>query len=323
MECDEAVHPGHDGLMPHWTEGLSNVPGSVLQRLRNISRGTNQDMKVVLSRFATERLMYRISISRYSDNFILRGAWLFHVWGISRRATRDVDFLAKISNTANAVQEIFTEIVEVVVPHDDGLTFDPDSFQVHEIQLDAEYSGVRLRLIAMLGRTRIPTQVDLGFSEATLQDPVEVTLPVLLDFEAPETKAYSPEIVVAEKAEAIVKLGTITTRFKDFFDLFLLSNEKHFDGSDLVRQVRATFDHRGTTLPHEIPGGLSDGFGSDPSSQVQWQAFVRRSAAVDAPGKFGRVVGRVRAFIHPVLRAAKADSDPDLGQWDPDAGWTK
>src|SRR5690606_6618104 len=160
---------------------------------------------------------------------ILKGAWLFYVWGISRRATRDVDFLASIPNATAAVEAIFKEIIELAVPHDDGLVYDATSLEAAEIQLDAKYSGVRLRLIAMLGPTRITTQIDLGFSEAIVDEPVKATLPVLLDFEAPEIRAYSPEVVFAEKVEAIVKLGTVTTRFKDFFDLYLLSNQKHFD----------------------------------------------------------------------------------------------
>lgn len=265
--------------------------------------------------------MYRLSVSEHSDRFILKGAWLFYVWGISRRATRDVDFLASVPNAAEAVEVIFREVVELAVPHDDGLTYDPGSFQTEEIQLDAEYPGVRLRLIAMLGRTRIHTQIDLGFSEAVVEDPVRATLPVLLDFEPPEIKAYSPEVVVAEKAEAIVKLGTATTRYKDFFDLYLLSNEKPFDGPRLLQQVSATFDHRGTTPPDGLPLALTDDFASSSDSQAQWKAFIRRNDAVDAPEQFGQVVQRLRAFLYPILQAA-AQKDGDVNKrWDPDREW--
>lgn len=309
--------------MPHWTDGLSNVAESVRQRLRNVSRQTNENMQIVLIRYATERLMYRLSISEHGDRFILKGAWLFYVWGISRRATRDVDFLASVPNAAETVEEIFKEVVEVAVPHDDGLTFNPASFTAEEIHLDAEYSGVRLRLIAMLGRTKIHTQIDLGFSEAVVEKTVRATLPVLLEFEAPEVRAYSPEVVVAEKVEVLVKLGTGTTRFKDFFDLFLLSNEKSFKGPTLIRQVRATFDHRGTSLPDGLPVGLTDGFGISSDSQAQWKAFIRRNDAVGAPEEFTRVVSRVREFVYPVLRAAAQNKGEGLQRWDPEAGWIR
>lgn len=309
--------------MPHWTDDLTNVPESVRQRLRNVARETNENMQVVLIRYATERLMYRLSVSEHCDRFILKGAWLFYVWGISRRATRDVDFLASVPNAAEAIEAIFREVVQVAVPHDDGLIYDPDSFQAEEIQLDAEYSGVRLRLIGMLGRTKIHTQIDLGFSEAVVEEPVRAILPVLLDFEAPEVKAYSPEVVVAEKLEAIVKLGTVTTRFKDFFDLYLLSIEKHFDGRKLLRQVSATFDHRGTTLPDGPPMALTDDFASNSDSQTQWEAFLRRNRAVGAPKQFSQAVKRIRGFIHPVLRAAAQKDGAMHRRWNPENGWVE
>lgn len=306
--------------MAHWTEGLTNVSDSVRQRLRNVARETNENMQVVLIRYATERLLYRLSLSEHCEQFILKGAWLFHVWNISRRATRDVDFLASVSNVAETVRDIFREVIGVEVPHDDGLTYDADSLQAEEIQLDADYSGVRLRMIAMLGATRIQTQIDLGFSEAVVEEPTVAVLPVLLDFEAPEIKAYSPEVVVAEKVEAIVKLGTVTTRFKDFFDLILLSEEKTFDGPKLLRQVSATFEHRGTPLPAGIPVALTDEFARRSGSQKQWEAFLHRNGAEGAPEQFEEVVKQLRAFICPVLHNAAGGGEMHQ-VWGPASGW--
>lgn len=301
-------------------EGLTNIPDSVRQRLRNVAREANENMQVILIRYATERLMYRLSLSKYGGRFVLKGAWLFYVWGIQRRATRDVDLLAMTDNKAEGVRRLFTEVIGTVVPVDDGLVFDTESLQVEEVQLDADYTGLRLRLRALLGDTEIPTQVDLGFSEAVVEEPVPVALPVLLDFEAPELKAYSPEVVVAEKLEAIVKLGTATTRFKDFFDLFLLSNEKTFDGQRLARQVTATFTHRGTPIPGDVPAALGDAFASDPESQRQWRAFLRRSEVTEAPDQFTDAVARVREFVTPVLRAASQGKEIP-GTWTPGGAW--
>lgn len=209
------------------------------------------------------------------------------------------------------------------MPHDDGLIYDPASFQAEEIQLDAEYSGVRLRLIAMLGRTTIHTQIDLGFSEAVVEEPVRAVLPVLLEFEAPEIQVYSPEVVVAEKLEAIVKLGTVTTRFKDFFDLYLLSNEKSFDGSTLLRQVTATFAHRGTAATGDLPVALTDEFASSTESQAQWKAFLRRNDVEGAPDQFNGAVDRVRDFVYPVLRAAAQEEEVLEQAWSPQSAWVQ
>jgi predicted nucleotidyltransferase component of viral defense system len=279
-------------------------------------------MQIILIRYAAERLMYRLSVSAYRDRFILKGAWLFHVWGIARRATRDMDFLASVQNSSDAVIQIFTEVVQVPVPHDDGLTFDPATFIADEIQVDAEYAGVRLRLVAMLGNTAIHTQIDLGFSEALANEAVRVVLPVILDFEAPELRAYSYEAAIAEKTEAIVKLGTVTTRFKDFFDIYLLSNEIRFEGTRLLKQVIATFDHRETAFTEDLPVALSDAFANEEASQQQWSAFVRRNAANDAPTRFADVLHRVREFIYPILLTASQVQSSMAKHWLPESGWT-
>lgn len=308
--------------MPHWTDGLSDVPDSVRQRLRNLSVESQENLQVVLIRYATERLLYRLSISEHAEQFVLKGAWLFYVWGVARRATKDVDFLASIPNRADTVEEIFKQVVGSKVPQSDGLSFDLGSFSSRDIQLDAEYSGIRLRLVAKLGKTRIQTQIDLGFSEALVEEPMKATLPVLLDFEPPVLRAYSPAVVVAEKVEAVVKLGTGTTRFKDFFDLLLLSDTKTFEGRDLVRQVRATFQHRGTGLPGDTPMALADDFGESEEGQAQWLAFLRRSEATGAPADFSDVISRVRDFVHPVLQAAAEEGQGSIQRWDPEGGWT-
>lgn len=306
--------------MTHWTDDLSNVPASVRQQLRNIARETDENMQLVLSRYATERLMYRLSRSEYRDRFVLKGAWLFYLWEINRRATRDVDFLASIGNAGEEVKDVFRQVVEVDVPHDDGLELDPETFRVEEIQEDGDYAGVRLKMTVALGDTTIPTQVDLGFDEALAEEPVRVRLPVLLDYEAPEIKVYGPGAVVAEKLEAVVRFGTINTRLKDFFDLYVLSSERSFEAENLQRQVAATFSHRATEIPSNVPGGLSDEFARDPKAQTQWTAFIRRSEAERAPERFRDVVTQVREFGYPVLKAV-AGKEELAGRWSPDEGW--
>jgi hypothetical protein len=121
--------------------------------------------------------------------------------------------------------------------------------------------------------------------------------------------------------EAIVKLGTVTTRFKDFFDLYLLSNEKHFDGPTLLRQVSATFDHRGTIPPEDLPIALTDDFAGSLDSQRQWEAFIRRNDAGGVPKPFDKVVERLRDFVSPVLQAAAKENGSLDQSWNPAGGW--
>lgn len=299
---------------------LTNVPHSVRDRLANVARASGTDMQVVLSRYGTERLLYRISCSEYRDSLVLKGAWLFYVWDLERRATRDVDLLGYLDSDVEAIERMFRNVGVADPEVDDGVIFDTDTLRVDPIQEDGGYRGLRARMIAMLGRTRIHTQVDLGFGEALAENPEAVELPVLLDFPAPRMRVYHAEAVIAEKLEAIVKFGRATTRFKDFFDIYVLSAEREFEGRRLQLQVDATFRHRETEVPATIPGGLADEFGEEEASQRNWAAFLRRVDATGAPRRFADALAAVRGFTWPVLRSIVKDEE-FIRRWKPGEGW--
>lgn len=306
--------------MTHWTDDLTNVSQSVRDRLMDTARETGENFQAVLVRYATERLMYRISRSDYQDRFVLKGAWLFYLWDIPRRTTRDVDFLGHGENSANEVEKLFREIVRIEPHVDDGLEFDPDTVQAEQTQEEGGYTGVRVRVTARLGEARIPAQIDLGFGDALADPPVSTDLPVLLDLPAPHLRAYSAEAAVAEKLEAIVRFGTVNTRFKDFFDLYVLSRERTFEADRLRKQIDATFSRRDTDLPTAVPDGLGDEFGRSETCQRQWEAFLRSTDAEGAPREFSATLGAVREFAYPVLNAA-ARGRPLTERWTPAEGW--
>lgn len=134
--------------MSHWTEDLTNVSQSVRDRLANTARETGENFQALLVRYATERLMYRISLSEYRDRFVLKGAWLFYLWEIPRRTTRDVDFLGYGDNSAEEVEQLFREIVRIEPEIDDGLEFDPSTVEADDTQEEGGYTGVRVRVTA-------------------------------------------------------------------------------------------------------------------------------------------------------------------------------
>lgn len=177
-----------------------------------------------------------------------------------------------------------------------------------------------MRLTARLGQARIPTRIDIGFGDALANTPVSTDLPVLLDLPAPHVRAYSAEAAVAEKLEAIVRFGAVNTRFKDFFDLYVLSRERTFEADKLRKQITATFSRRDTDLPTAVPVGLGDEFGESEASLQQWEAFLRSTDAEGAPLEFSATLADVRAFAYPVLDAA-ADGRPLTGRWTPGKGW--
>lgn len=306
--------------MNHWTEEKTNLPQSILAQLRNHAREVGEDPQIIQRRYATERLMYRIAKSEYADRFVLKGAWLFFLWGDPQRATRDVDFAGEFDNSRETVEKVFRTIIEVNVDVEDGLTFDPDTLELIPTQTGGAYQGFEIHITARMGGSNLRTKIDLGFGDRLAEPPLTTELPAILDLPRPRMRIYSKEAVVAEKLEAIVKLGRITTRFKDFFDILALSRDEEFLGPKLQDQIEATFKQRETEIPTSVPVGLGHAFAEEEESQKQWEAFRRRKNARSGPSEFTDAVAGVREFTYPVLQASAAGRTMTKN-WRPDEGW--
>jgi hypothetical protein len=185
----------------------------------------------------------------------------------------------------------------------DGLNFDSNSVQADEIREDNTYGGIRVRLMGKLGKAEIPVQIDVGVGDAVTPAPEMAVFPALFDFQAPRIRAYPVYTVVAEKFEAMVKLGSTNTRMKDFYDLWFLCQRFEFDGTTLRNAIEATFSRRQTNLPL-APEPFTDAFASDATKQAQWSAFLRRNGLTGVSAQFGEVVALLRKFIEPVLRSS-------------------
>ena len=146
---------------------IKNLPASIRQKLLNLAQERNDDFGLVLTKYGLERMLFRLSKSKYRDQFILKGALLFELWTKERyRATRDADFLAKGGdNSPERFVRIFQEISAIEV-QDDGLRFDPKTVKAERIKEDADYEGVRVTLTAFLDKAQIPIQIDIGFGDA-------------------------------------------------------------------------------------------------------------------------------------------------------------
>jgi len=272
--------------------GPSNLAASVKDRLQKLAKETRQDFNLTLTRYGIERLLYRLSVSIYSDNFLLKGAMLFALWdAIPNRPTRDLDLLGFLPSEVDALVTAFRSIVQTDI-EPDGRAFDPASITANEIREGNTYGGIRMKLIAQLGQARIPIQVDVGAGDAVTPEPKTVTFPTLLDFPAPRIRAYPVYTVVAEKLEAAVTLKEANTRMKDFFDLWFLFRRFDFDTSILQDAIKATFARRQTPLPLP-PEPFSDRLATDPIKQTQWAAFLRRNNLADASSDFQIVVNEL------------------------------
>lgn len=296
-----------------------DVGASVRVRLLHLARQRGDDFQLLLTRYANERLLYRLTRSRYQGSFILKGATLFTLWtGHPHRATRDVDLLGVGDPSQDRIRSIFAELLALDVG-DDGLVFDVGSLTVGPIREDQEYGGVRVEVFVRVTAARVRLQVDVGFGDAITPEPVQMDLPVLLDFPMPHLLVYPRETVVAEKLDAIVQLGTTNSRMKDFYDLAVLARRFEFDGTLLARAIHATFERRKTPLPVALPTGLTDAFAVDPSKAMQWTAFVRKSGVRDA-SDLPSTIAAIVAFAAAPLTAAARDS-PFACHWPPGGPW--
>jgi hypothetical protein len=297
-----------------------NLPASIAGRLRNIARKKKTNAQLLLRRYAIERLLYRLSLSRHRDWFVLKGAMLFAVWlDDPFRPTQDLDLLGYGENEAAALSETFREICRQEVEAD-GLVFDAETLTAASIREDQNYGGVHIRTTAHLGRTRIPVQIDIGFGDAVTPAPAEIEFPPLLDTPAPVLKSYPRETVVAEKFQAIVMLGQANSRMKDYYDLAALPRLFPFEGSTLAAAIRATFERRATEIPEKTPVGLSDRFAQDPQKITQWEAFKNREPLSLVTGDLSSVVTEIRAFVMRPAQAALSAADFDA-EWRPNGPW--
>ena len=290
----------------------SNIAASVRQRLLNIIRDTGDDSNHVWTRYATERLLYRLSVSKYAEDFILKGAMLFSVWtGKTYRPTMDMDLLARLGNSRDLIMEVFRTICTVDV-EPDGLFFDSNTVTVTPIREEQEYHGQRISLIAFLGNARIPVQVDVGFGDVVTPRASKSSFPTLLDFPAPCVRMYPRETVIAEKFQAMVVLGIANSRMKDFYDLYVLARDFSFKGEVLVRAIKATFKRRRTEIPVDPPLALTEEFSRDTVKSVQWSAFVRKSGLEDDTPEFAKLLMFLREFLLiPVSAAGGIASIPN------------
>ena len=290
-----------------------NVAASVRERLRQRAAAEKRPFDEVLTYYAMERFLYRLSMTAHRDRFVLKGALMLPLWGTKiARATRDIDLLGQGNPTPAEIAAVIADCVAAEVPPD-GLVFDASSIETGEIRESERYGGIRATFQATLERARIKMQVDVGLGDAVTPAVVEITYPALLEQPAPVLVGYPVETAIAEKLEAVVDLGLANSRMKDFFDLWILLGSLELDGDAVTKAVRATFARRGTPIPVDAPIGLTPEFAIDSNKQKQWAAFVRRVRLTEAPD-LSEVIRRIESFAMPVFRGP-ARTRWVRGQW--------
>ena len=283
----------------------TNKAASVKDKLLRLAKAQGQPFDVMLVRYGLERLLHRLSISKYQNRFILKGGLLVNLWvDDAMRVTRDVDFLGQGDDNPDCLKEKFAEIFSIEV--DDGLTFDPANLNAEAIREDVEYGGTRLKTVAFLEKTRISITIDIGFGDAVSPAPVDIDFPNLLGTEVSRIRAYPPTTVIAEKFQAMVNLGLINGRMKDYYDLWAIPQSLTVNQDALDAAIEATFNRRGTAIPVETPPGLSDAMYTSPDKLRQWQAYAR-SIEFDGP-PFQEIIQTIWELIGPACLRINANA---------------
>jgi hypothetical protein len=277
-----------------------NIAASVRQRLLDKARETGRPFSELLQYFAMERFLYRLSRSPYANKFVLKGALMLIVWEAPlSRPTMDIDLLGRIDNSIETLVEVTREICRQEV-EPDGIVFDAATIKAERIAEDADYEGIRIRFRGSLDTARFIIQLDIGFGDIVIPSPEPMNYPTLLDLPAPRLRGYSRESTIAEKFEAMAKLGILNSRMKDFFDIWLMLHQFNFEGPILAEAISRTFSTRGTNIQAK-PIALARGFGEDPEKAAQWRGFIRKNRLKDVPQNFAEVITAIAAFLKPIV----------------------
>ena len=276
---------------------------SVKDRLKRQAIEEKKTMQDKLVTYGLERTIYRLSISKYTERFTLKGGiFLYALFdGEYVRATTDIDLLAqRIPNDVEEMKQVFRDIFSIEC--DDALRFDLDTLEVISITEFKEYHGVNISITGYLDRTKVPVSIDIGFGDVVYPERMKMEFPVLLDMEVPEVYAYSIYSVIAEKFEAFVSLGLANGRYKDFYDIYVLADRYDLDGLELKNAIVETFSHRGTVF--DDIAAFEDGFTEDVIRQGRWDLFVKKKKAL-VKVDFGETMQLLKTLLIPIVDAIK------------------
>lgn len=256
---------------------VKNYAKSVKTRLLNLMNSSGYKYMYLLARYFNERLLYRVSVSQYKENFLLKGGSLLYAFnGLETRPTIDIDFMAqRISRNREDLERVFREILSIECEKD-GVTFDVEGLRSEPITVEKEYPGTRFFVTAQMDSIVYPMSIDIGFGDVVTPSPVEVDFPLLLgDIPAISIKAYSRETVVAEKFHAMIDRDVANSRMKDFFDCYQILTTKELNEEDLFEAIKATFDNRELTQNDDLRL-FSEEFYTDEARLLRWKAFMKK-----------------------------------------------
>lgn len=290
---------------------MADVASSVLAKLKNKAKETGRSNQLCMQLFCQEEFLRRLSNSKYSDNFVLKGGlFLYTLTGFDSRVTVDVDFLLRqLPNTPEKLSEIIKEIIETETEND-FIAFEFKN--IVPISINKEYPGIHADIVARIKNTRTPFGIDFGVGDIIIPGTVKRKIPTqLADFDSPIVSTYSLETTIAEKLDAILNLMEFSSRMKDYYDIYYLANKFDFDGATLTEAMRKTFENRNHKFTIEQFEQMCE-FGSDAAMQKKWKAFAKKiNTKTD---DFETVLKMIKVFLETPFISAIENKKFD-NQW--------
>jgi hypothetical protein len=221
---------------------------SLKGKIRNIAHSKNLRSQEVLQMFFFERFLERLSKSKYKFNFVIKGGLLISsMIGIDNRTTMDMDTTIKgVPLKAEVIRNIVSEIINLEV--DDGIEF--EITDISHIREEDEYENFRVHLIANFGGIKNDMKIDITTGDAITPKEIEYLYPCMFQEESLRVLAYPLETILAEKYESVIKRNILTTRMRDFYDLYNLYNLRKEDiNFDILKQAIISTATRRESLP--------------------------------------------------------------------------
>ncbi len=291
---------------------MADIGASILAKLKNKSKASGMPYQQCLQLFFQEEFLRRLSKSKYTENFVLKGGlFIYTLTNFESRATVDVDFLLRQTNSElDHIDEIMDEIITIPTGNNNIVIL--TAKKAEQISPQRKCPGVRTQIIGYIKNIRVPFDIDIGIGDVIVPNPQKGSMQTQLEgYDAPEILTYSLESTIAEKLDAILQRFELTGRMKDFYDIYYLSQSFDFDGRSLQEAITQTLSTRGT--PYE-----RDSFDrvvaleKDADMQTKWRYFLKTIKGRELP--FSDVMSGIERFLYPVWTAI-TDEDELLLQW--------
>ena len=211
---------------------------------KEIENKYNLNYYEILQRYMFERVLERISVSRYQDNFILKGGLLLSaMFGIGNRMTKDMDAtITGIDVSKNKMLKVLNEILSINLK--DGVKF--DVVDITDIREDDEYGGNKYHIVGKLQSLKVNLEIDISTGDKVTPRELKYKYPLIFEDRTIMISSYNIETILAEKIETVLRRGVFNSRMKDFYDIyyFLTKLRKEIDINVLKKAMDNTFTKR-------------------------------------------------------------------------------